>query len=279
MTASAPPRNTRPTPPPTAAQQRPATTPPRSGTKSFTVSRGKVEGEGRRIVLYGTGGIGKTSLCALLAGSGRDPLFLDVEDGTKDMDVARIGAGDLATLEDLVASLAAPDWDAYGAVVIDSATKVEELIAADVCRRSGVDKLENVDGGYGKGYRAMYEGFLRFLSSLDAHIRAGRDVVLICHETKAKVPNPSGEDFYRFEPRLYHSDKNSLRERVKEWADHVFALLYDVDVSKGKAKGVGTRTIYTQEMPTHVAKSRTLSGAIAYREGDPELWAQLFGKQ
>jgi hypothetical protein len=46
----------------------------------------------------------------------------------------------------------------------------------------------------------------------------------------------------------------------------------------GKATGAGTRTIYTTEQATHLAKSRMLSGEIIYEKGSFELWQRLLVK-
>jgi hypothetical protein len=46
-------------------------------------------------------------------------------------------------------------------------------------------------------------------------------------------------------------------------------------VKDGKAKGQGTRTLYSQERPTYWAKSRTLRESIDIVEGDPAVWNAL----
>lgn len=272
---------TPPTPPRPPAAPSPNAgpiTPGGSTGAKVKITRGRDTRQAQRVIVYGTGGIGKTSLCGTLETVGRSPIIIDVEDGSRDLDVARIPADAIQDLKSLRSVLADDDLFApFDTIVIDSATKVEDLVAAEVCREANVDKLEDVGGGFGKGYRAVYERFLALLGDLDAHVRAGRSVVLICHSTTARVPNPGGADFIRYEPRLYQNDKNSLRDRVKEWSDHVFAVLYDVDAKDNKAKGSGTRTIYTREMPTHIAKSRTLRDAYPFAEGDAAIWRALFG--
>src|SRR5690606_3301613 len=96
----------------------------------------------------------------------------------------------------------------------------------------------------------------------------------------ANVPNPAGDDFLRYEPRLQSptSGKASIRHRVKEWCDHLLYIGYDVFVKDEKAQGCGTRTIYAQEMPTHWAKSRTLSDPVPYPKGDVTIWQHIFGE-
>ena len=47
-------------------------------TKEFTIQRG-ITLEAHKIVLYGTGGCGKSELCSLLGQLGIEVLFLDVD--------------------------------------------------------------------------------------------------------------------------------------------------------------------------------------------------------
>ena len=104
--------------------------------------------------------------------------------------------------------------------------------------------------------------------------------LLICHDCTASVPNPKGEDYLRFEPRLQNpsSGKASVRLRVREWLDHLFYIGYDVECSKndrGKAQGHGSRTIYPQEMPWCMAKSRGLAEQTELVQFDTTLWKEL----
>jgi hypothetical protein len=66
--------------------------------------------------------------------------------------------------------------------------------------------------------------------------------------------------------------------RVREWADHVLFLGYDVDVGKdGKGRGAGTRTIYTAELPHCMAKSRTTQTPVPLVHGqESAFWSTLF---
>ena len=111
--------------------------------------------------------------------------------------------------------------------------------------------------------------------------RQGIHVVATCHDCTANVPNPSGEDWLRYEPRLQAppSGKASIRSRVKEWADHLLYIGFDQAVNAdGKATGSGTRTIYPAELPTWLAKSRKLHDPVIYNQGDDTIWQQLFSK-
>ena len=231
-------------------------------------------------MIYGPAGIGKSS-CAALAPR---PVFLDLEQGTSAMDVPRIDG--LETYADVRACLQSSVFDGYDTLVVDSGTKLEELIPAHVMatvpteRGQIPERLQ--DYGWGKEMGHIYDAFLLVLQDLDRHVRAGRNVIMIVHDCTNDVPNPAGENFIRFEPRLQSpkSGKASIRHRAIEWADHVLWIGYDVNATKaGKGIGGGTRRIYPTERPDHVAKSRTLPDApIIYDSAtDGAVWNLIFG--
>jgi hypothetical protein len=245
-------------------------------------------GSGHRIVAYGPGGIGKTMLATTAPGP---VAFFDLDDS---LGIIRMQlpaeiqqqlnrVGNISRWQDIRDALHLPGWDPIRTIVIDSATRAEELAVehtlATVPHEKGhrVQRIE--DYGFGKGYSHVYDTFLPLLGDLDQHARGGRNVILICHDCTASVPNPNGEDWIRYEPRLQSpsSGKSSIRLRVREWADHVLFIGYDIDVHDGKAKGTGTRTIFPNELPHCMAKSRTLSQPLPLAKFDLTLWSKLFG--
>lgn len=281
-TATAPPK---PPPRPPGGQPPPLS----GGNGAATAPPAIVSGvmnRAQRAVIYGTGGIGKTSLLSLMQGVGIRPLLLDCEEGSGEIDVDRVP---ITSWDELLASLTSGLANGYDAVAIDSATAAEELALRwtleNVPNDSG-QRPKSIEGyGYGKGYVHLYETFIRLLGILDQHIRAGRHVILTAHECVTTVPNPMGPDWVRYEPRLQspNGGKNSIRLRLKEWTDHLLFIGYDVEVSaagrgvRGKGVGSGSRTIYPYEMPTHMAKSRRLSRELVYQYGDATLWTELLG--
>lgn len=224
-------------------------------------------------------------MASLLKAVEVEPLFLDIENGSAHLNVARIGADELADFDSVRSALANSElFKPFGAVVIDSFTKLEELAVKwtvkNIPHPEKPDKIKInsiEDYGFGKGYQFAYETFLLILGDLDKHIREGRHVICTAHECTSPVPNPNGEDWIRYEPRLQSpsSGKSSIRLRVKEWCDHLLFIGYDVFAESGKATGAGTRTIYPTERPAWMAKSRTLSAEIPYDKNSHELWTQL----
>ena len=279
-TATAPRR----TPPP----RRQPPTRPKAAPSRPRVAFGEITPQGHRIGVFGPGGIGKTTLSATAPGP---VAFIDLDDSLPilkpslgDLDVRRVESID--GWQDVRDVLHGEGWDEIRTMVIDSATKAEELALAWTLANVPHDKqdvrVQRIeDYGYGKGYQHVYETFLSLLGDLDAHVRAGRNVVLIMHDCTATVPNPKGEDYIRWEPRLQSptSGKASIRLRVREWLDHLLFVGYDVQCEKkheGKARGSGTRTIYPQEMPYCMAKSRCLRDQVPLVQFDTALWEQMF---
>jgi hypothetical protein len=234
--------------------------------------------KGQRIVLYGTGGIGKSTLACLAPGP---VAFLDADESLAilktqlvEQDIPLpilIPANDWKSAQ---AALQADGYDKVKTIVIDTATKLEEWSVAHTIATVKHEKgnaVTSIEGyGFGKGFQHNFETFMKLLAELDRHIRAGRNVILIAHECTSNVPNPRGEDWTRYEPRLQSpkSGTASIRARLKEWADHVLFLGYDVAVKDGKAQGSGTRTLYTAELPFCMAKSRTTNEQIDITLGE-----------
>jgi hypothetical protein len=264
-------------PPPPKANGAPKGAAPKAD-RPFAVTSGLVSGP-QRIVLYGPGGIGKSTLSGQAPGA----VVIDLESGTREIDLQRIEG--IETFSELRACLRSDALEGFGTVVLDTATKVEELAVAHTLASVLHDKghhVDNLEGyGFGKGYMYVYDTFMLLLQDVDYNVRQGRNVILVAHECVDNVPNPTGDDWIRFEPQLQspRSGKASIRNRVIQWADHVLFVGYDVVTSDGKGKGGGTRTIYPAERPTHRAKSRTLppDPLVFQNAADTSIWQLIFG--
>jgi len=262
-------------PPRTAAPTAP--TPLQRETKSVSFAKPSKK-TGCKIVLYGPGGIGKTTLAANLPGR---TVFIDLEGSLGRLGLENEVVSGVDTWADLRAALQGGGWDGVDSVVIDSVTRAEELAVAHTLENVKADGMvaTSIESyGYGKGYTHVFETFMPLLGDIERHSRVGRNVVLICHDCTANVPNPAGEDWLRYEPRLMapSSGKNSIRLRVREWADHVLFLNYDIDVNKdGKGRGNGSRTIYAAEFPFCMAKGRNIPEQIVVGGEADEIWGQI----
>lgn len=264
---------------------------PETGKASF--SRGRVQ-QGERIGIYGPGGIGKTELVASIQDFGIDPLFIDLDQGSLGLDVARAEFnGELVHTFDGVRGVL-HDVDAiieagFGAVVIDTFSALEDLTREWVIENVPHEKQGKVvtrieDFGFGKGYHHIFETALLVLQDLDSLCRRGLHAIVICHQCADKVPSAESEDYLEYQPRLQSPPKSGkLRERVFEWCNHFFRIDHDRSVEDGKASKGDSRSIHTVRTTTAWAKHRSMPNGrefaevIPYPKGGTDLWETMFG--
>jgi hypothetical protein len=224
-------------------------------TRLDTIERGP-DIRPRRILIYGTHGIGKTTFAAMA----ESPVFIRTEDGLGALEVDRFPLctswGDvLACLDSLIAGK-----HDYRTVVIDSLDWLERLILAETCRRRQVESIEEIP--YGKGYVHALVHWREVLSRLDRlrHER-GMQSILIAHAGIERFQNPETESYDRYVPRL----QKHASFLVQEWADEVLFAAWRVHTKstlerfdRRRIQGIGTgmRVLRTTERPSHVAKNR-----------------------
>ena len=132
--------------------------------------------------------------------------------------------------------------------------------------------------------------------NLDALVRRGKNVIILCQQCPIVVANSAGANFLQDGPKLYAPGPESrqaftTRGFACEWADHVLRIGYlgqqvvgartdkEGKEHAGKVKGTTTRAIYVQPAdPSFFAKSRTLKDPVISFESpdDDSLWAILF---
>lgn len=220
------------------------------------IIRGKQPGA-KKVVVYGPEGIGKSTFASRFP----DPVFIDMEGSTKDMDVARTEtpASWSMLLEQIQYVKTYPDI--CRTLVIDTIDWAERVCIEHICalhRKNGIE-----DFGYGNGYTYTGEEFGRFLNKLSEVIEAGVHVVLTAHAQIKRFDQPDEMGSYdRWELKLGKKTTSQTSPLVKEWADmllfanyktHTVAL--DDKGKKRKAQG-GHRVMYTSHHPCWDAKNR-----------------------
>jgi len=247
---------------------------------TFSIRRGSAAKCGQRLCIYGTGGIGKTELASL----GPNPVIIDVEGGARSMTRADVIDQDsVPTFNALLGLLRHEIISPYETVIVDSASRVEEMIRRHVIEtipHEKGQKVTSIEGyGWGKGYAFISEHWQLLFQAMDQLTLKGKHVVLIAHDCVSDTPSKEGADYIRWEPRLFANKTHNVRAQLKDWVDHLLFIAYDVAVNRdGRAQGSGSRTIYTVENPSYLAKSRQLPNgqklptAIPYPQHDTTIW-------
>lgn len=220
------------------------------------IIRGKIPCA-KKVLIYGPEGIGKSTFASHFP----EPIFIDTEGSTKDMNVARFEKASSWTMLLDQVRYVKMNSSVCRTLVIDTADWAEQMCVADLCVRYGKKGVE--DFGYGNGYVYAKEEFGRFLNVLEEVVDAGVNVVLTAHAQMRKFEQPDELGSYdRWELKLGKKTSSQTAPLAKEWADMVLFANYktwsvavDDKGKKRKAQG-GARVMYTSHHPCWDAKNR-----------------------
>lgn len=235
-----------------------------------------------RIILLGVEKIGKTTFaCGSRIEDGyvvetglNNPILIPIR-GEEGAD--SIGAPMFPTcgsVDELLEALGAlyTEEHEYSTVVIDSASALEPLVWADVCESHKVQSIEDVGGGYGKGYTATLGVWQKIRDGLDAlRNERGMASIIIGHAKVKRFDDPAGGSYDQYQFDIHDKAANLLAR----WADvilfantKVAVLKEDVGFKKEKKRGIdatgGQRFLFTQKRPAHPGGGRGAYGLLPY---------------
>jgi AAA domain len=214
------------------------------------ISSGPIK-RARRIGIHGPPAVGKSTLASQFP----RPLFLDLEDGTSELNVTRIGISSFEGFETTCRTLF-NDHQGIETLVVDPIDALEKLLRIQLnkkYKKSGIEEFS-----YGKGWIFLAEEFEQALGLLDVLITKNINVVIIGHTAVRRVYLPELTDpFDRYELQLY--DRNAAR--LKQWLDALLFVNWRVRVqesSSGRMRGLGgkERAIFTTYSAAFDAKNR-----------------------
>jgi hypothetical protein len=225
-----------------------------------SISKGRAR-KAPRITLLGVEKVGKSTF----ASQAENPIFIPMkgEQGVDELDVARFPpAQSFADVIDAIRVLYQEDHE-HQTVVVDSASALEPLIWDATCRAGGVNSIEEVGKGYGKGYTEALKYWRELTEGLDA-LRDEKGIAsIIIGHVKAKEFNDPEADPYT----TYEFDINAkAASLLSRWADAtLFAAFKKAIVQKNdvgfnkkvsRATGTGHRVLYTEKRPAHPGGNR-----------------------
>lgn len=210
-----------------------------------------------KIVVYGVGGIGKTTFAA----GAPKPIFAFTEEGQGSLDVHRF-TDVIKNWLDLVAcaQLLYNEEHDYDTFVIDSIDFAEPMLWAYTSQKANKENIEAF--GYGKGYIYAVDEARVLFGWLDAlRDQKGMTIIIIAHNETKKFEAPDTETYDRYKLRL----QDRLAAYVHDWCDALLFAQYKAHVVKDqegfnkerkRAVGTGERVLYTEERPAFWAKNR-----------------------
>ena len=208
-----------------------------------------------RIVIYGPGGVGKTSWAA----SSPTPLLIPTEDGRGTLEVPAVPL--VKSMQEMgqVLTEIRDSEHAYKTLILDSLDHLEPLIWRYCVEQANKPAIKSIeDFGYGKGYVEALGSWRKVLGLLsEIREKKGMAIILIAHHEIKAFQDPTSEPYDRYQIKLH----KSAAGLVQEWADAVLFATYEVHAIKGetdkvRGMGEGKRRLLCEERPTHVAKNR-----------------------
>lgn len=247
-----------PKPPSPVATKPPAPPAPLPSRMQFSaLVRGK-QSAPRRVVIYGPEGIGKSTF----ARDALRPVFIDIENGTLELDVVRFprppAGWALPDVYEAIEFLRTNTEHDFATLAIDVIDALEAVIWAHLCKR---EKKSNIEAfGYGKGYQAALDEWRVLLGKLERlQLERQMGLVLVGHSFVKTFKNPEGPDFDRYNMKIHEKPAGLLRE----WSDAVLFACYETFAEKvddkdrkGKGFSTGARVIRTLRTAAYDAKNR-----------------------
>lgn len=221
---------------------------------ALTITKGKIK-QPEMVLIHGVDGVGKSTLAA----GAPDPFYIASEKGTSNLNVTRAAVASMSEAREAVLHLLNTKHS-HGTAVLDTLDHLEALMWDEICKEKGVQNIEHVDGGYGKGYVEANRRWREFYHLLERlRTEKGMHVIIIAHSHIKAFQDPQANAAYdRYILKLNDKAAGIWRELV----DTVLFMNYETltkeekGQKKAKAFGNGDRILYTERRPAFDAKNR-----------------------
>jgi hypothetical protein len=223
----------------------------------------------QRVVIYAPEGFGKSTLASQFP----EPLFIDIEGSTSQMEVARLTREQVPDLKAVEMALTEVAKERpCRTLVIDTIDWLELMVTDAVIKEAASDKIQGIeDFGYGKGYVMLKERMTVLLAKLDSVIAAGIHVVLLAHSQVRKFEPPDGAGpFDRYELKL----SKQVAPLVKEWADMLLFGNWKLQVRERDKHEAGAqfKAVGGRERLMHCNRAAAWDAKNRHGLGDAEKW-------
>ena len=207
------------------------------------------------LLIYGIHGIGKSTLPT----EAEKPIYIGSEENDE-LDIDRLPK--IINWKDLENQL---NWlceenRGYKTLVIDTIDGLEQIAQKEILSTQSGKTMATAFGGYGKAYEKMHDMFLFIRDNYLVELRDNykMNIVVLAHAEKSKHEDPITATSFDCYSTAIHKKVKPIFE---DWVSAIlFATwqLYKTESNDGKERAIGdgTRIIYTEERPSHIAKNR-----------------------
>ena len=246
---------------------------------------------GRKTVLCGTGGVGKTTA----ASKWPNPVLLATEDGASDLAIPAFFGGrpakDYSELMGPIMELGNDQTELdFETLILDSADWAEAIFQKHVAASKNVESLADLENDFGKSEGKADSLFLSMLDALD-HLRESRGmhIVVICHSGVVAFKDPHGSSYDIEGPKLHTTSKGvGAGPALYEWTDELFFIkqpVHRIEQNEGFSKknnrkiaiADGEPIVITQPQPALRAKCRLPGVPAMFSRDDIGNYISMIG--
>jgi len=219
--------------------------------------------EPRAITLIGAQGIGKSTIASLIPGG----VFAAAERGLSGL--SKVPHWLVESYEDMmgVINYLYTEEHKFKALVLDTVTKMEKYVHAELLMQEEVASLDKVGGGWYKWRIEALPLWSQLLEGFDAlRYERGIEIVILGHTGDKEVKPPDNDPYRKYTLSLLNPLAADL---IYQWSDivgfynyKVYTKLVDEKKVSGKTKktfrgaGTGERVMHFDERPAFYAKNR-----------------------
>ena len=200
----------------------------------MNIIKGKTKPKGLRIVIYGVPGSGKTTLASKIPNN----LFLDFENGSHGLDVAKIdpkeNPNSYEGMKGIIDELRR-DHQGFEHLTIDTADKCELVLSDTLAKSKGVEDIFAIDD-WGRTIAIHKRSMASVLDKLTSLVNTGFDVIVLAHDTQRKVEpteKNNGKTYDHAELRL----SKSVAALFTDWADVIIYVAFKTFLVDNDNKG------------------------------------------
>ena len=141
--------------------------------------------QGRLILVYGAAGLGKTTLAAAVAEQ-----IIDLEGGC--WHIPGANSIPVANAKGLIPALAT---DAT-CIAIDTMDAIDDMLRDEVLAKQKIQTMQDLP--FGKASLLQYQLWQPIITAIIEAKRAGKTIVMTCHEKILTVQNPIGDNYDKY---------------------------------------------------------------------------------